>query len=176
MLTSRRVALPAAIPELSKLTLTVVGDFVADEYVYGQTDRVSREAPVPIVTFERSELRLGGAGNVANNLAALGVRVRAVGVVGRDPAGRAVRKACRAAGIDVSGLVEVAGVETTVKTRVLAGALHTTRQQLLRVDRGGPLPEAVARQVASRLGRALKGAAGQWRGAFLCWRIPASTC
>jgi D-glycero-beta-D-manno-heptose-7-phosphate kinase len=146
------------ISDLSRLILTVAGDFVADEYVYGQTDRVSREAPVPIVTFERSELRLGGAGNVANNLAALGVRVRAVGIVGKDTAGEAIRRACRKVGIDVSALTEVDGVRTTVKTRVLAGALHTTRQQLLRIDRGAPIPETAARQMASRIDRALRGA------------------
>jgi rfaE bifunctional protein kinase chain/domain len=144
------------IPDLKGLVLTVVGDFVCDEYLYGQTDRVSREAPVPIVTFERSELRLGGAGNVASNLAALGVRVRAVGIIGKDAAGRAIRQSCRGLGIDVTGLVETEGVMTAVKTRVLAGALHTTRQQLLRVDRGATLPEAVARQSLSRVAKAMR--------------------
>jgi D-glycero-beta-D-manno-heptose-7-phosphate kinase len=135
----------------------VVGDFVADEYVYGQTDRVSREAPVPIVTFERSELRLGGAGNVANNLVALGVRVKALGAVGNDAAGRAIRQACRRAGIDVASLRVTPGVETAVKTRMLAGALHTTRQQLLRLDRGAPLSAAVAKAIAAQLPRVLRG-------------------
>ena len=73
------------LPDLSGLTVAVLGDFVADEYLFGETDRISREAPVPIVRFERSELKLGGAGNVASNLRALGVRVRAVGAVGADP-------------------------------------------------------------------------------------------
>jgi rfaE bifunctional protein kinase chain/domain len=157
VLTSRGVQRQLAFPKLSKLTIAVAGDFVADEYVYGQTDRVSREAPVPIVNFERSELRLGGAGNVANNLVALGVHVRALGALGKDAAGRAVRQACRHAGIDVSALLESPAVQTAVKTRMLAGALHTTRQQLLRLDRGAPVPDAEGRRIAARLSRVLRG-------------------
>ncbi len=123
----------------------VVGDFVGDEYVYGCTERISREAPVPIVRFERRELKLGGAGNVAANLAALGVRVEAVGALGRDEAGRKIRGLCRRAGIGAAGLELEAGLVSPVKTRILAGALHTTRQQLLRLDRGEPLAVAPQR-------------------------------
>ena len=138
--------------------MVVLGDYVADEYVYGETERISREAPVPIVQFERSEMKLGAAANVAHNLAALGVRVRAVGVVGKDPFGVALRRACRGAGIDTSGLVAEAGVLTPVKTRVLAGARHTTRQQLLRLDRGGRLPLASVKRLPGALRAAVRGA------------------
>ena len=69
-------ALASLLPSFSRGEVVVVGDFVADEYVYGETDRVSREAPVLIVRYESSELKPGGAGNAAQNLAALGVKVR----------------------------------------------------------------------------------------------------
>jgi rfaE bifunctional protein kinase chain/domain len=141
---------------LAGLRVVVVGDFVADQYLYGCTERISREAPVPIVRFEREELKLGGAGNVANNLAALGVHVEAVGLLGRDWAGRGLRALCRRAGIGTVGLPLATGVETAVKTRILAGALHTTRQQLLRIDRGEALPEGAV--VAEALVRALRKA------------------
>lgn len=146
----------AALPRLAGLRVVVVGDFVADQYLYGCTERISREAPVPIVRFEREELKLGGAGNVAHNLAALGVHVEAVGLLGRDQAGRGLRDLCRRAGIGTAGLPLVAGVQTAVKTRILAGALHTTRQQLLRLDRGEAVTDGGA--VAAALAKALRKA------------------
>ncbi len=146
------------LPELSGLTIAVMGDFVADEYLYGETDRISREAPVPIVRFERSELKLGGAGNVASNLRALGVRVRAVGAVGADAWGRGLRGMCKAAGVDIAGLLALPGLRTSVKTRVLAGALQTTRQQLLRLDRESMLEAGHTRPLEAALKKALRGA------------------
>jgi rfaE bifunctional protein kinase chain/domain len=138
--------------------VVVVGDFVADEYVYGETDRVSREAPVLIVRYESSELKAGGAGNAAQNLAALGVKVRAVGAVGDDALGTALLDELEAGGIDVSGLERVPGRQTEAKTRILAGGRSTRRQQMIRLDRAAtaPLPETVERRLArtlERLGR-----------------------
>ncbi|MHB8418171.1 MAG: bifunctional heptose 7-phosphate kinase/heptose 1-phosphate adenyltransferase [Myxococcales bacterium] len=144
------------LPDLTGLRVVVAGDFVLDQYLYGCTDRISREAPVPIVRFEREEQKLGGAGNVAHNLAALGVRVEAVGLIGRDWAGRAVRELCGRAGIGVRRLRAIARLATPLKTRILAGALHTTRQQLLRLDRGRPLDSDGP--VAEALEEALQGA------------------
>lgn len=170
------------LPDPRGVTVAVLGDFVADEYVFGETDRISREAPVPIVRFERSELKLGAAANVAHNLAALGVQVRAVGVVGKDPAGRALTRALRAAGVETEALLASAQVATSVKTRVLAGAPHTTRQQLLRLDRGSAVAPAEARRLAPLLRAAVHGAealvisdygvgsAGPWVSA-LCTRL-----
>jgi bifunctional ADP-heptose synthase (sugar kinase/adenylyltransferase) len=93
-------ALARLLPAFSGTEVVVVGDYVADEYVYGETDRVSREAPVLIVRYESSELKPGGAGNAAQNLAALGVKVRAVGAVGDDALGTALldaaSRACEA--------------------------------------------------------------------------------
>ena len=146
------------LPDLRGLTIAVVGDYVADEYVYGETERISREAPVPIVRYERSEMKLGAAGNVASNLRALGVGVRAVGMLGGDAWGRALRRACRAAGIDVRGLLVESGIDTPVKTRVLAGALQTSRQQLLRLDRGSAIDGAGARRLEGAVRKAVRGA------------------
>src|SRR5512135_3479413 len=98
--------------------VVVVGDFVADEYVYGETERISREAPVLIVRFERSELKPGGAGNAAQNLAALGVEVRAVGLVGADALGVRLVAALRAGKVGVSGIQRVRGRPTEAKTRI----------------------------------------------------------
>ena len=140
--------------------VVVAGDFMADEYVYGETERISREAPVLIVRYERSELRVGGAGNAAHNVAALGVRVRAVGVVGDDALGATLLDLLAGARIDVSGIQRVRGRSTESKTRILAGGRSTRRQQMLRVDRApaDPLPLQVAARIARDLQRAARGA------------------
>ena len=148
----------ALVPAFPRAEVTVVGDFVADEYVYGETERISREAPVLIVRYESSELKPGGAGNAAQNLAALGVKVRAVGAVGDDALGTALLDEMEDADIDVSGIERVAGRQTEAKTRILAGGRSTRRQQMIRLDRAPrePLPETVERRLVrtlERLGR-----------------------
>jgi rfaE bifunctional protein kinase chain/domain len=141
------------LPAFSRTEVVVVGDFVADEYVYGETDRVSREAPVLVVRYESSELKAGGAGNAAQNLAALGVKVRAVGAIGDDTLGTALLDELEERGVDVSGIVRVPGRATEAKTRILAGGRSTRRQQMIRLDRapGTPLPDTVARRLARSL-------------------------
>jgi rfaE bifunctional protein kinase chain/domain len=153
--------LPLAFPGAE---VVVVGDFVADEYVYGETERISREAPVLIVRYESSELKAGGAGNAAQNLAALGVKVRAVGVVGDDTLGRALCDELEAGGVDVAGLLPVKGRATEAKTRILAGGRSTRRQQMLRLDRtpAGALPAKAERRLLAELRRA-----GRRSGAIL---------
>jgi D-glycero-beta-D-manno-heptose-7-phosphate kinase len=138
--------------------LLVVGDLMADEYLYGQTDRVSREAPVLVVRHEAAEVKLGGAANAAANARALGAEVTVVGVLGEDAMGAEVRKLFEGAGIDVRA-AGAPGVATETKTRILAGGINTTRQQMLRVDRGNvaPLPEAVASALVLRLQEACVG-------------------
>ncbi len=139
--------------------VVVVGDFVADEYVYGETERISREAPVLIVRYERSEVVPGGAGNAAQNLAALGVDVRAVGLVGDDAPGRRLLAELRAGPVDVRGIQRVRGRATEAKTRILAGGRSTRRQQMLRVDRTPePISAAVERRLVADLKRAARGA------------------
>ncbi len=140
--------------------VVVAGDFMVDEYVYGETDRISREAPVLIVRYERCELKPGGAGNAASNLAALGVAVRAVGAVGDDALGETLLELLGAARVDVSGIQRVRGRRTESKTRILAGGRSTRRQQMLRVDRapGEPLPPRAASRVVRDLVGAGRGA------------------
>jgi len=130
--------------------LLVLGDLVADEYLYGQTDRVSREAPVLVVRHESSEVKLGGAANAAANARALGAEVTVVGVLGEDAMGAELRRLFEAAGIEVRA---VAAPATETKTRILAGGINTTRQQMLRVDRGNvpPLPAAVAEALVEKV-------------------------
>jgi len=154
---------PATLPSLARLlpaferaAVVVVGDFVADEYVYGETERVSREAPVLIVRYESSELKAGCAGNAALSLAALGVKVRAVGAIGDDALGAALAEVLERGGVDPSGLIRLPGRATEAKTRVLAGGRSTRRQQMLRIDRApaAPLPERVVRSLVRELERA----------------------
>jgi D-glycero-beta-D-manno-heptose-7-phosphate kinase len=135
----RALVTPALLKRFPSVRVLVVGDLLADHYVYGQTERVSREAPVLIVRHEREEVKLGGGANAAANARSLGARVTAVGAVGKDPIGRQLRTLFREAGIDLRGVTSAA---TETRTRVLAGGLSTTRQQMLRLDRGvtGPLP------------------------------------
>ncbi len=126
---------------------------MADEYLYGQTDRVSREAPVLVVRHESSEVKLGGAANAAANARALGASVTVVGALGEDAMGEAVRQRLHGAGI---GLREVRAAHTETKTRILAGGINTTRQQMLRVDRGNALPllPEAAQQLVAQLSAA----------------------
>ena len=121
----------------------VIGDIVADEYLYGETDRISREAPVLIVRYESSVVKLGGAGNAAANLRALGAEVSMLGIVGKDAMGDAVRAEAERQGIRLV-TPSPEGLTTETKTRVLAGGRNTRRQQMLRIDRGQKklLPEA----------------------------------
>jgi len=155
----RLAPLAPLLHEFSQGRVVVVGDFVADEYVYGETERISREAPVLIVRFERSELKPGGAGNAAQNLAALGVDVRAVGLVGADALGVRLVAVLRAGKVDVAGLQRVRGRATEAKTRILAGGRSTRRQQMLRVDRTpDPVPAAVERRLIADLRAAARGA------------------
>jgi rfaE bifunctional protein kinase chain/domain len=114
--------------------IAVLGDPVLDVYLYGSSDRVSREAPVLIVKEERRELRLGGAANTAHNLAALGARPTLVGLVGGDDDGRALARLAEERAITPRFVARRAGW-TVTKTRILAGGLHTRKQQMLRIDR-----------------------------------------
>jgi rfaE bifunctional protein kinase chain/domain len=117
------------------LTVTVLGDLVADEFVFGEISRVSREAPVLILKHRERTVAPGGAANAANNLADLGVNVLPVGIVGDDEPGRMLLKYFRHKRIAVSGLLKDKSYTTVTKTRILAGMTHTARQQVVRVDR-----------------------------------------
>jgi len=117
------------------ITVTVLGDLVADEFVFGEISRVSREAPVLILKHRERTVVPGGAANATNNLADLGVNVLPVGVVGDDEPGRMLLKYFRHKRIAVSGVLKDKSYTTVTKTRILAGMTHTARQQVVRVDR-----------------------------------------
>ena len=130
--------------------VVVVGDVVADEFVYGKVARVSREAPVLILEYDSTEIVPGGAGNAANNVAALGGRAILVSVVGRDEPGRRVVAALPRR-VDSRDLQRLQGTATPVKTRILAGGVHSAKQQVVRIDRSvaGPVAPG-ARQAFER--------------------------
>lgn len=113
---------------IARSRVLVVGDVMLDRYWFGEVERISPEAPVPVVRVARREDRLGGAANVARNVAALGGHVTLIGVLGEDEAGASVRKLAREAGIEGELIVDPT-LHTTLKTRVLG-----RQQQLLRVD------------------------------------------
>ena len=117
------------------ITITVLGDLVADEFVFGEISRVSREAPVLILKHRDRRVVPGGGANAANNLAELGVNVLPVGIVGDDEPGRLLIKHFRHQRIPVSGVLKDKSYTTVTKTRILAGMTHTSRQQVVRVDR-----------------------------------------
>ncbi|MFT3838155.1 MAG: bifunctional ADP-heptose synthase [Myxococcaceae bacterium] len=127
------------LSRFTKVRALVVGDLMADHYVYGQTERVSREAPVLIVRHQDEEVKLGGGANAAANARSLGAQVTALGVLGRDGMGEHLGQLFKDQGITLA-TESSRGVPTETKTRILAGAHSTTRQQMLRIDRGAPLP------------------------------------
>jgi rfaE bifunctional protein kinase chain/domain len=123
------------VETFSKITVTVLGDLVADEFVFGEISRVSREAPVLILSHRERTVLPGGGANAANNLADLGVNVLPVGIVGDDEPGRLLLKYFRHKRIAVSGVLKDKSYTTVTKTRILAGMTHTSRQQVVRIDR-----------------------------------------
>jgi D-glycero-beta-D-manno-heptose-7-phosphate kinase len=139
------LALADCVEKFSTKAVVVLGDFVADEFQFGEISRVSREAPVLILRHRETHLLPGGGANAANNLAALGARVLPVTAVGEDSAGEALVSYFMEKGVDVSGIVRAKNWTTPTKTRFLAGWAHTVGQQVLRVDRdaGSPPSESV---------------------------------
>src|SRR5438309_10502686 len=123
------------VEDFPNLTVTVLGDRVADELVFGEISRVSREAPVLILKHRDRSVVPGGGANAINNLADLGVNVLPVGVLGDDEPGRLLLKYFRKKRIAVSGILKDKSYTTVTKTRILAGMTHTWRQQVVRVDR-----------------------------------------
>ncbi|NJD63141.1 MAG: D-glycero-beta-D-manno-heptose-7-phosphate kinase [Deltaproteobacteria bacterium] len=140
--------------------LLVVGDLMLDEYVWGNVRRISPEAPVPGVAVTRDTRVLGGAGNVAVNISALGAKVAVAGLIGGDPSGRAILRMLKGRRIGVAGVVTDRNRPTTTKTRVIA---HS--QQVVRVDREKKEPPARASGDALR--KCVRAAAGEVDGVVL---------
>ncbi len=141
------------VREFPRCRVLVVGDALADQFLYGEISRVSREAPVLILRHERTETVPGGAANCAANLAALGAQAMLVGVVGHDQSGRALLETLNARGVDCGGIISVPTQTTVTKVRILAGHAHSTRQQVIRVDyEGAPLADdEIKAQLAERV-------------------------
>lgn len=124
------------IQNLHKGRVLVIGDFAIDEMVYGQTHRLSREAPVLILRHNHTKIILGAASNAAHNISALNSgKVSAVGVYGEDYHGPVLIDAMKSAGIDVSGMITDASRPTTTKTRISGMATQSVTQQIVRIDR-----------------------------------------
>jgi len=138
--------------------VALVGDFMLDRYIYGDAERLSPEAPVPVLKVVRTEERTGGAGNVAEAVLALGGKVTCIGVLGRDDAGDRLTGMLVSAGAETTGLVRLGNAPTTVKSRYVGLAQHRHAQQMLRVDQEPP--RAISNRVATTLAVALRGRLG----------------
>lgn len=128
------------IDSFHQRTVLVAGDLILDEYLLTSTGRVSREAPVLVTDFESSHHCLGGAGNVIMNLHKMGARALPAGFIGADRTGDLIMGILEEAGIPTDLLIRVPEGVTPKKSRILAGAAHTRKQQILRIDYTSPLP------------------------------------
>lgn len=140
------------IARLAGQRVLVVGDLMLDRFIVGTVTRISPEAPVPVVKYRTEYTRLGGAANVAHNLASLGARVSLVGVVGQDAGASRLRTQLQESGLDTSGLVEDPARPTVEKVRIIAGR----NQQVARIDyeEDGDVPPAVEAALRDRVQRA----------------------
>ncbi len=143
------------LKQARKRRVLVLGDVMLDQFTWGRVQRISPEAPVPVVELDHESFMPGGAANVARNLRALGVPTELLGAIGRDPAGRVLGDLLIREGVECSGLLTHANRPTCVKTRIIAN-----RQQLVRVDREarGDLDAASARKLLARVVARLDGA------------------
>lgn len=144
------------LPRFKGVRLVCVGDVMLDRFIYGEVERISPEAPIPVVRVQREVSMLGGAGNVVRNAVALGANVSLIAVIGDDEAGHETIRQLGALERVYSGLVVVPGRQTTTKARYLVGA-----QQMLRADREttGPLDARTREQILDTFETELKDAA-----------------
>lgn len=162
---SGRDRLAALVRAFRGRRVLVLADLVADEFVSGRAQRLSREAPVLILEHETTEVRLGGGGNAVHNIRTLGGSPVPLGVLGQDAQGRQLRRALRATGISTSGVFVEPSYATPVKSRILGGGTHSTRQQIVRIDRARPL---LARAAAhARVRQALRDFRGRVDGVLV---------
>ena len=148
------------VDQLPQSRIVLVGDLMMDRYLYGNAERLSPEAPVPVLHYRREEMRLGGAGGVVANLAALGAKVDVVGVLGNDDAGRQLRQHLRDCGALTDRLIECADRPTTCKVRLVGLAQHRHPQQMMRLDfeEHSALKTAVREEIIRQAEGALAGA------------------
>jgi len=122
--------MPIDISTFDRCNILVVGDLMLDEYLWGEVDRISPEAPVQVVSIKKEDYTMGGAGNVVNNIVALGAKVSAAGVIGSGKNGQILLNKFKELGVDTAGIVQEPGRTTTKKTRIIA-----SHQHVLRIDR-----------------------------------------
>jgi D-glycero-beta-D-manno-heptose-7-phosphate kinase len=153
----RKERLLGLIDGFGNRRVLVLGDIIVDEFIYGEVSRVSREAPVLILKYDATEVVAGGAGNAANNVAALGGLARLAGIVGADAEGRRLITSLPH-GVARTHIVRARQYRTPVKTRILAGGIHSAKQQVVRIDRdtAWPLSEAVSRAFAAKVSASLE--------------------
>lgn len=130
-----RSSLLSVIRRFPRQHIVMLGDLVADEFVYGEITRVSREAPVLILRQRERKILPGGGANAVNNLADLGARVTPAGAVGADDAGDALLQFFKEKDVSTRGILRVRGYITPTKSRILGGLTHWQRQQIVRIDR-----------------------------------------
>jgi bifunctional ADP-heptose synthase (sugar kinase/adenylyltransferase) len=147
------------VDALAGRRVAVIGDLIADEFIYGEIARVSREAPVLILNYDSTEIVPGGAGNAAGNVASLGGAARLAGLAGRDETGRRLLATLKKRRIDVAPVARPAGYRTPTKTRILAGGIHSAKQQVVRIDRAAAntADEAAKAAFRSRVLHAVRG-------------------
>jgi len=155
-------ALGEIVERFAGKRIVLFGDFVADEFQFGEISRVSREAPVLILRHRGTNVVPGGGANAANNLAALGAKVSPVTIVGEDAAGAALVEYFRTISVDSSGIIRAKNWTTPTKTRFLAGWPHTVAQQVLRVDRepNSPPSGKILARLTAKLRMKLRSADG----------------
>ena len=145
----------ALVDDFAGIRVAVFGDLIVDEFIYGEVSRVSREAPVLILNYDSTEIVPGGAGNAASNVAALGGSPMSIGVAGKDEAGKRVVQVLRKR-VDITGIERSRAYRTPTKTRILAGGIHSAKQQVVRIDRATrpELSDADRRAIENHLVRA----------------------
>lgn len=148
------------IQRFAEQRIVILGDAIADKFLHGSISRVSREAPVFILRHQQTETLPGGAANCAMNLVALGAHVSLISVTGNDEPGSDLRAKLEAAGVNIDGVVVSDRVQTTTKVRILAGHLHSSKQQVIRIDyEGAPLNDVEIRNsILNRLEQACNNA------------------
>jgi D-beta-D-heptose 7-phosphate kinase/D-beta-D-heptose 1-phosphate adenosyltransferase len=135
------------VEKFPRMRLLVIGDLMLDCFVWGDVERISPEAPVPVLRVSSESYRLGGAANVMHNIRSLGAQVEACGVIGRDGAGRKLLAELRRAGVGTAGIIADPAYQTIQKTRIIASPRH---QQIVRLDRENYA--GIAAPVLNRLG------------------------
>jgi D-beta-D-heptose 7-phosphate kinase/D-beta-D-heptose 1-phosphate adenosyltransferase len=154
-------ALIEIVQRLPHGRVVLIGDLMVDRYLFGNAERLSPEAPVPVLHFQREAIRLGGAGNVAMDLAVLGAEVRVIGLVGRDAAAEQLRKLLADHGAQTQWMLEDTDRPTISKVRMVGLAQHRHPQQMMRLDyeNAVEVQGALATRVIEQTAKALEGAA-----------------